>query len=202
MIEKLTKEQEAKLVEYRQRYFNQATSTERADRERAEKAARRLAELGGVKINEVFWVDSPEEGEEKYDSLGGSLMDSLWDSLWGSLKGSLKGSLWDSLRNSLWVSLRGSLRGFLRDYLWGLLRESPRGSLIYSLWDTTFVAFATFVVEELGIEINTEDQEKLHVANEILSSCFALWVVPGGVILCERPKSFEVEDGKLINAEW
>jgi hypothetical protein len=258
MIKKLTKEQEAKLVEYRQKYFDQATSTERADRERAEVAARRLVELGGMKVKEIFWVDSPQEGEEKYDSLKGllreslwdSLVDSLWGSLWdslkdslgdslknsfldslgdslknsfldslrgslwgsleGSLKNSLKGALWSSLRDSLrsslmeslWDSLRCSLRDSLWDSLWGPPRDSLRGSLWDSLWDTGSVAFITFLISELGIEVSAEKREKLNLINEILFSCFAIWVVPGTVILCDRPRSVDVQEGKLVNMEW
>jgi hypothetical protein len=87
-------------------------------------------------------------------------------------------SLVDSLRESLWDSLRDSL------------------------WDTGSVAFITFLISELGIEVSAEKREKLYLINEILASCFAIWVVPRVVILCDRPRSVEVEDGKLINAEW
>jgi hypothetical protein len=187
MIEKLTKKQEIKLSEYRQRYLNQATSTERSDRKRAEVAARRLAELGGMKINEVFWVDSLEEGREKYDSLRDLFRDSLWNSLGNSL--------WDSLRDSP----RGSPKGSFMDSL----RESLMNSLMDSFWDTESVSFATFAVEELGIEIGEKEREKLYLVNEILASCFAVWVVvPGVVILCDRPRSVDVQDGRLISMEW
>ena len=210
MIKKLTKEQEAKVIEYRQRYFNQATSTERADRERAEVAARRLMGIKGVKINEVFLVDSPQEGKEKYDlfrglitdSLRGFFNDSLEASLWNSLSGSLSYSFWALLNRLLMESLRNSLWRFLRrsssDSFWALLR----GSLWDSLWDTGSVAFAIFVINELGVEIGDEEREKLHLINEILASCFALWIVPGMVILCDRPRSVDVQEGKLVNMEW
>jgi hypothetical protein len=206
VIEKLTKKQEAKLVEYRQKYFDQATSTERADRERAELAARRLAELGDVKVEEVVWVSSSQEGKEKYDSIRKSPCDSfrafLWDSLRSLLKSSLLDSLWGSLRGSLWDSLWDSFWESFNDLLKVSFGVSLRDSFLDSINDSGFLALATFAVEELGVEISTEDQEKLHLANEILSSCFALWVVPGSMILCERPKSVEVGDGKLIGMEW
>ena len=49
-LEKLTQEQQQKLAEFKADVFRQATSTEPADRERAEKAARRMADIAGVKI--------------------------------------------------------------------------------------------------------------------------------------------------------
>jgi hypothetical protein len=54
MIEKLTAEQTSKIAEYRERFFAQATSTEPADRKRAEKAARAIAEIGSVKVGRVM----------------------------------------------------------------------------------------------------------------------------------------------------
>ena len=57
MIEKLTKAQEKKLAAFRTKYFRQATSTHPADRERAEKAVKALAAIGGVTVQECTWVN-------------------------------------------------------------------------------------------------------------------------------------------------
>jgi hypothetical protein len=219
MIEGLTEVQQNKMVKCRQKYFDQVISTSQADRyqenyERAAKAIRRLAELKGLELNEIVWVSRPQEGAEKYqaswdslgDSLGGSfkhyLRDSLRGSLWYSLKypfnkrfgDSLWDSLWGFLRESLWDSLKWPLRDSLRDYLWDSLWDSFR--------DTGPICFCTFIFDDLNFNIETRDWRYLNCINEILASCFSIWVIPGGVILCERPKSVEVEDGKLINAEW
>jgi hypothetical protein len=206
MIEKLTKDQKDKVIEYRQRYFNQATSTERADRERAEAAARRLAELGDVKVEEVVWVSSSQEGKEKYDSIRKSPCDSfrafLWDSLRSLLKSSFLDSLWDSLRGSLWDSLWDSFWESFNDLLKVSFEVSLRDSFLDSINDSGFLSLATFAVEELGIEIGEKEREKLYLVNEILASCFVLWVVPGMVILCDRPRSVGVQDDKLIGMEW
>lgn len=152
---KLTPEQESRIEEYHRRYFSQATSCEPADRERAEAAARRMAEIAGVHVcGGVHWVNTPMDGA------------SLRDSLWVSLSSSLSSSLWDSL------------------------------------WDTEWVAYYTYAVEVLGVEIDESTREKLRLHNEIAASCFALWLVPGAVILCERPQSVELRDGKLVGVEW
>jgi hypothetical protein len=45
MITELTKKQESKVTEYKNKYFNQAISIDRADKPRAEAAALRLALL-------------------------------------------------------------------------------------------------------------------------------------------------------------
>ena len=137
MLTKLTKDHKAKIEEQRKRYFDFATSTEPADRPRAESAIRALAEIGGVKINRVVWVASPEDGanalREAWNSLRASLNDSLRDSLNDSLRASLSASLRDSLRASLNDSLRASLGASLRASLSASLSTSLRNSLSASL---------------------------------------------------------------------
>ena len=71
-----------------------------------------------------------------------------------------------------------------------------------SLWDTGWLAYYSYAVEELGIKIDEKARELLYLHNEIAASCFAIWIVPGALILCERPSSVEVRDGKLVDIEW
>jgi hypothetical protein len=206
----LTQEQQEKLVEFRAKVFSQATSTEPADRVRAEAAARRMAEIAGVVVNKVVWVSTPEQGQAAYseawaslsDSLSDSLRDSLWDSLWDSLRVSLRVSLWDSLRVSLWDSLRVSLWVSLWDSLSDSLRGSLRDSLWDSLRDSPWQAFYTFAALHMGVEYVPDAMEKLNLHREIGASCFAMWIVPGTVILCDRPQTVEVVDGKLVSLTW
>ena len=242
MIAVLTPEQTAQIAEYRERYFAQATSTKPADRPRADAAARRLAEIGGVNVAHVVWVASPADGAAEYGrawaslrdslraslgaslrdslrdslraslgaslraSLGASLRDSLRDSLWASLGASLRDSLRDSLWDSLWASLRDSLRASLRDSLRASLRDSLWDSLWASLgaslWDSGWLAYYSYGVEFLGVSCGNRERELLRLHNEIAASCFALWIVPGMVILCERPATVEVVDGRLVGLTW
>jgi hypothetical protein len=197
-IENLTASQEAKVLAYRQRYFAQATSMVRADRPKAEAAARRMAEIGGVKVERVVWANSPEEGKRKYDEVWASLRASLRASISDSLWASLGASLWASLSDSLWASLRDSIR----NALWASLRDSIRASISDSLSDSGWLAFYTFGRDELAIEYDVPASELLHLHEEIAASCFALWILPGAVILCERPTRCETVDGRLVGIEW
>ena len=98
--------------------------------------------------------------------------------------------LYNSLSDSLWASLRDSLRASLWASLWASLRASG------------WLAYYTYAVDVLGISIPDEHLNILRLHNEIAKSCFALWIVPGCAILCERPASVEIVDGKLIGIEW
>jgi hypothetical protein len=141
-----------------------------------------------------------------WDSLMDSLRDSLRDSLMDSLRDSLRDSLMDSLRDSLMDSLRASLRASLIDSLRASLidslRDSLRDSLWDSLWDSSWLAFYTYCVDELPIEIDNDVIEKLKLYNKVASSCFAMWIVPGALIFCEHPSSVDIQGGKLIGMEW
>jgi hypothetical protein len=144
-----------------------------------------------------------------WDSLRNSLRNSLWDSLWDSLsdslRNSLRDSLSDSLRNSLRNSLRDSLSDSLRNSLWDSLRDSLSDSLWNSLWnslrDSGFVAFYRF--SEIGM-VKYEEAVSMHLRcyEELNESCFATYALPGHIILLEKPKRVNVEDGKLIEIEW
>ena len=193
-LEKLTPEQEVALSAHRAEWFAIATSTEPADRPRAEAAARELAELGGVHVQQVVWTNTPEEGTRIWREsltawLSASLRASLSAWLSASLRDSLWESLWASLRASLWASLSASLWESLRDSLWNSLRESP------------WVAWYEFGAQ-LGVEYEPEAQHKLRLTSELLRSCFACWVGIGVIVLCERPATADVRDGKLMGLTW
>ena len=222
MIKGLSKEQEKKLFEYRERYFNQATSVEPADRCRSEAAGRRLAEIAGVRCESVHWVQDPSEGASLWASLRSSLSDSIMDSLsasimssltdslsdllWDSLRSSLSDSLLaslsdslsDSLRSSLSASIMSSLSASLSDLLW----ESLSDSISDSLWDTGWLAYYSYAVEELVVKIDEKARELLYLHNEIAASCFAIWIVPGALILCERPEYVDIKYGKVVSIKW
>ena len=59
MIEKLTKEQEEKLVVYREKWLKIGLSCEPADHVKAERAAAAAYKQAGLEVPEFIWADSP-----------------------------------------------------------------------------------------------------------------------------------------------
>ena len=200
MINKLTAEQEQALIEYRAAAFRAATSTEPADRPRAEATVRKLTRIAGVKVDGVVWVLTPQAGAAECASLRASLSDSLRASLSDSLWASLSDSLWASLRASLRASLWASLSDSLSDSLWASLWASLSDSLWASLWDSGWLAFYGYGARL--VEYAPEAAEKLRLHQEIAGACFAMWIMPGTVILCERPATVEIVNGKLVGLTW
>ena len=182
-IDKLTPEQEAMVVATRERFFTAATSTI-TDRAKAE-AAIAIIVAPALKKYEVNWCSDLEQVK-----LWDSLSDSLSDSLWASLRASLSDSLWDSLRASLW------------DSLWDSLSDSLSDSLRASLSDSGWIAF--YVLPQISglVTYEPEQQSRLQAFADFAESAFALWVIPGHVIVLEKPKSVKVVDGKLVDISW
>ena len=139
------------------------------------------------------------------DLLQDSLDASLWNSLDASLSASLSASLRDSLQNSLWYSLWRSLEGSLRDSLdylrrgslWDLLRDSIWDSLRTTPWTALCLGG-----EIAGAVYSDQDAQRLAMVAEVLASCFAVWVGPGWAILCDRPTSIEIVDGRVVGMKW
>lgn len=197
MIDRLTEEQERRIAEYRERYWQQATSTEPADRPRAQAAARAMAELEGIKIERCIWLENTEHGDV-LSLQRASLAAWTRNSLAATLECFVTVTVYETLRDSL----ETSLNDLLKTSQLSLLVESLRDSLVDSLWDTGWLAFYTYAAEVLGVEYLPEDAEKLRLHNELASSCFALWLVPGTAILCERPAAVTVAAGRLVGFEW
>lgn len=82
-ITELTPEQKQRLIEYREEYFRYGTSTEPADRPRAEAAIARAYRRIGREPVPVHWVNSPIEAAQLMDELEGSADDTRRTYWWG-----------------------------------------------------------------------------------------------------------------------
>lgn len=229
-ITELTTEQEKQIAEYRKRYWEQAISTEPVDRNRAEEAIETLAKTGNIKVDKIIWVTSPDAGKNAYNtawnlfktSVGTQLTYSFESPFWTSFETSFKTYFWTAVRaslrpslsnllcSSLWISFESSLRASLwnsfmipfdtslKNILWRLLLDSFRDSIT----DLASLMYYNYAVDVLGINVDDSDKKLLALNNEVAASCFAAWIAPKTIILCERPKTVKIEGGKLVELTW
>jgi hypothetical protein len=195
-ISHLSPEQSALVTATRQRFFDAATSTV-TDRSKAEAAVAIIVAPALVKY-EIHWCANLAEAQSLSASLSDSLRASLSDSLWDSLWASLSASLWASLSASLWASLSASLWDSLRDSLWASLSAS----LWDSLRDSGWIAFYIFPQISGLATYEPALQSRLQAFVDFSESAFALWTIPGHVIILEKPQSVTVVDGKLVDISW
>ena len=149
-IDRLTPEQERRLIEWREEWLRIGTCTDPCDRAPIEAAVTAMYARIGKPSPRIIWTNGPATTAllvaflRQSASLGASLRASLWASLGASLGDSLRdslgASLWASLgaslRDSLWASLGASLRASLGASLGASLRASLGDSLGASLRDS------------------------------------------------------------------
>ena len=188
----------------RQAAFETATSTQPADRTRAEKAAREIAKLSGLRKNrKVVWVNSPKE-ENKIHSLRNCALDflrspdtSIYNPLWNSLRNSLDKSIYISLSDNIYDSLDYSISDYLNDSP----NDSLCNSLCNSMYDIGWICLYT-VAEQIGVKYSEKDSKLLRMSRELAKSCFAMWLTEDSIILCERPNKVEIVNGKVVDMSW
>lgn len=107
-----------------------------------------------------------------------------------SLRDSLRNPVWDSLIDSLCNTVRGSLRDPLRNTDW----YTPR--------DTGWLAYYSYAVEVLGVECSDKHCELLKCYTTIAENFTAIWILPGKIILCNKPTNVTVVDGNVTDIQW
>ena len=201
-IEKLTPQQEIQLRDWHAEWFRIGTSTEPADRPRAEAAITAMYAEMGEKVPHFIWFDSPATAVmgqwvlKNYDkkllehSLRASLRASLGASLWASLWDSLRASLWDSLGDSLGDSLRDSLRASLWDSLGD---GNVNWSFYWGQHDAYWVAYYKFCSAVVGVQYEPKRLRQLELWSEVSQSCGWWQPYRGLVLMCERPTVVQME---------
>jgi len=102
----------------------------------------------------------------------------------------------------LYDSLRDSLIGSLSELLGNSLRDLLSGSLSGSPWDSGFISYYRFPEIAGLVQYDEKVSVMLRCYEELLESCFAMYALPGHIILLEKPKLVKVDDGKLVGIEW
>lgn len=92
--------------------------------------------------------------------------------------------------------------GLAKALVVGPLRASLKHSFYNVLCDSSWLALYSYVVGVVGLKCNDRNRELLYLHNELAASCFALWIAPDSIVLCERPASVEIEDNKLLGFTW
>ena len=210
LIEKLTKEQEDKMVEYRDKWMSIGLSTEPADREMAEKGIREAYKQGGIKTTpKIIWCGSPlSNGLTKsivLDFKKTVVGDSVWASVWASVRTSVRASVRDSVRDSVWDSVRDSVRASVgtsvRNSVWASVRDSVWDSVgtsvrdsVYGQHDANWLGFYEYFNEVLNLKKQTEKLSGLWM---IAKS--AGWFLPYENIcfISERHNVCRLKDGRL-----
>jgi len=200
-------EQELLVTAIRERYLREGMSTEPADRPRAEAAVRRLYEIVGETPPEYDWILTPDASVALFRRISDTqscyraeLRAALCQALWRALESSSR-AIGPS---SGWRGRGNVLRGELENRCSPAVNLLMLGPLLYSIWtmwwDAPWCAFYELGGVHEAYELKHRDW--LRQFSELHASCFAVWAVQGHAILCERPLSVQVEQGRIVACMW
>ena len=187
-IERMTPEQEELLGRWRREWFGIGSSTERADRPRAEKAISAMYERIGQPAPRFFWFDSPATAV-----LGISALKD--EKFWGEAAKRVPAAVTTGkrTRDSLGDSLRDSLGASLRDSLGASLWASLRATRFWGSMESYWVAYYAFARDVLGVKYDAQKSSDLDLWSEVTKSCGWWWPYRGLVIVSEKPESVRWE---------
>jgi hypothetical protein len=219
----ITPEQLTRIHACRDRFFAATISTT-TDRPKAEVAVAEIV-AGKLEKYEVHWCASPAEASALHEKLWGSLGAPIRASLCASFADSFLDSLPETFNEKLGTSIRDQSWGPFRSetFYWALrslaLLDSLEllkvlsldkitpplpfvlwGSVWNSLVDTKWIACRAYTSAE-GLEYEPEQQARIESFVALTESAFALYVLPGHVILVDKPKAVTCIGG-LTSFEW
>jgi hypothetical protein len=141
MIDKLTPEQEAKIPEYLQKYYDKVYRSQPIDRNMCEESITYIYKQAGYKAPYVWYVESPLMAQivanlltnKDYSNLESNLRSNLRNNLWSYLESNLWSYLESNLESNLGSNLRNNLRSNLANNLWNNLRSNLESNLANNL---------------------------------------------------------------------
>ena len=198
----LTKTEKQRLEQFRERILTRALSTERCDRQAAQKAYNALlVRIGHQPVDNFTWVDSPYQLHRDQlrvqlrDQLRVQLGVQLWEQLGDQLGDQLRDQLGDQLRDQLGVQLGDQLRVQLWDQLGDQLRDQlDQWQLQYYLW----MEYASKLDE---IIVDRDKLQTLKLLDQLGEHSF--WILPlqDGAVFCDRPIYLERDNEHNLHSE-
>jgi hypothetical protein len=191
-ITELLPEQRRYIDLYREEYFRIGSSTEPADRPRAEAAITALYAAIGKPPPSFEWGPSPRWGSKRAENLVTFSLHSLWDSLWDSIRFSILHSLNDSILESLrsvdWETLQYALRrspGTTKDSIFYALSGSGDG-----FWISHYI----YMIYVLMVPSLETELARLRLHDEVARSCGWWWPGDEMCICTDRPEIFDLSN--------
>ena len=168
VIDKLTREEEAQIPLYLEKFRSYGVSTQPIDRASAEAAVTNLyASLSLKKPDKFIWVDSPRsliltnlllKDSQLWGQLGGQLWGQLWGQLEGQLEGQLQNLEWGNI-DSYWLSYYI----FINDVL--SVKTTPLAQVAHDIVKHCHI-FSMFnegvVLSERPVSLSFDSDNKLH----------------------------------------
>ena len=156
MIEKLTRDQEALLPVYRDRWLEIGLSCEPLDLEKAKEAVKKIYAAANLKAPKQFYVfDSPMSA-----AMGAAVLkqnqvrDQVWDQVRNQVGNQVGNQVWDQVRNQVGNQVRNQVGNQVWDQVRGQVWDQVRGQVwgqVYGAHDDGWLSFYNYFIEVCGL---------------------------------------------------
>ena len=166
-IETLTKEQEAAIIPFREKWIKRTLRTEKTDEE-IKQGVKNLYKTSGEKEPIVFIMDSPfgaqvmvnflrnltkEQLEEmrlvdiKMDNIGDNIGDNIWNNIRSNIWSNIWSNIGDNIRNNIWSNIGDNIESNIWNNIWSNIGDNIRdniwNNIRINIWNNK-MEFSTF----------------------------------------------------------
>ena len=200
LLTKLTPEQEAQIPAIRDEFLRIGLSTEPADFDAAEQAARDAYAVAGLPAPELFIrLASPMEGAIGAAILKGTRIgESVWDQVgaqvWAQVRDQVRDQVGAQVRAQVWAQVGDQVRDQVGDQL----RDTVYNSL-YAQHDAGFGAWVTFFRDVCGW--TNPALEKFEVTEALIKSCGWTWWHENVLAISDRPSVLHRDENNRLHCE-
>jgi len=212
-IERLTDEQEQRLVEFRDEWLGVGLATGPCDMGVVERVVGEFYRRLGHEKPRFWRVESPLQAQLVMNIVSGhganllaNLRTSLRANLWGNLRSNLvvnlAANLWGNLGANLWDNLRSNLGSNLRDNLVDNLGGESKyvSTYFWGSLDAYWIAYYLFPHLHLRSVHTREQMRLLGLWADLSRSCFWWWAFENVVFVSDRPSEIHRDgEGRLHN---
>lgn len=208
MSNKLSPDQETVVLQCLQRYFDIMSCIDPVQHAVAEKSAVDFLIACGLPApSKTQWVAVPVQGDLLYREVQDPLKKNLdvhLEKAGYSWSGIMRTTSRRALGIPLWRQLKRLCTPKFRDYTLDL-EDSAELPDCYSFMDVLTDAESTCfddITRQMGVVYPPQLELLLSCRIKLLQSCFAAWLIPDAIILCERPSGVTRTDTSLIRFWW
>ena len=132
-IETLTKEQEAAIIPFREKWIKRTLRTEKTDEE-IKQGVKNLYKTSGEKEPIVFIMDSPFGAQVMVNFLRNLTKEQLEemrlvDIKMDNIRNNIENNIWNNIRNNIRSNIRDNIESNIRNNIWNNIRDNIRNNI-------------------------------------------------------------------------
>ena len=228
MIEKLTKEQQAQLAVYRDKWIMLGLRTGPVDLEAAKQGIELAYSRAGLSLPSLFIVlDSPFQGSVAKillshrsvgDQVSGQVEEQVWGQVWGQVRSQVWGQVWGQVANQVSGQIRSQVSGQVEEQVWGQVADQVEEQVSGQIRSQDHFSIDKEVIIKVLQQACLGNQDTWLSFYNFFQECYNMqlnldglvqaayscgwwWPMRGAVILTHRPVRISLDDDSRLHHE-